>query len=48
LEWSSPTERIVCRAFPEGIPAEIVYGDDKHTKPLPDQKNDIVFEGAPD
>lgn len=36
----------VCKAFPypEGIPDSIAYGDDPHTEPLPDQKNDIVFE----
>lgn len=29
------TERVVCRAFPEGIPDEIAYGDNKHTAPFP-------------
>jgi hypothetical protein len=33
-----------CKAFPEGIPDEIWLGENKHLKPLPDQKNDIVFE----
>ena len=33
-----------CQAFPEGIPEEILIGDNDHSKPLPDQKNDIVFE----
>ena len=33
-----------CKAFPEGIPYEIAYGDNKHLKKHPDQKNDIVFE----
>ena len=32
-----------CKAFPNGIPDE-VYDNRKHKKPLPDQKNDIVFE----
>ena len=33
-----------CKAFPEGIPREIVHGDNKHLSKHPDQKNDIVFE----
>lgn len=33
-----------CNAFPEGIPNEIVYGDNLHLKPLKSQKNDIIFE----
>ncbi|CAB4126209.1 hypothetical protein UFOVP153_39 [uncultured Caudovirales phage] len=33
-----------CDAFPDGIPEEITSGDNEHSKPLPDQKNDIVFE----
>jgi len=36
--------RNVCKAFPEGIPEVIMDGKNKHSKPLPDQKNDIVFE----
>lgn len=33
-----------CLAFQDGIPDEILSGDNNHTKPLPNQKNDIVFE----
>jgi hypothetical protein len=33
-----------CNAFPDGIPNEITSGQNKHSKPLPDQKNKIVFE----
>ena len=33
-----------CTAFPDGIPDEITSGENDHTKPLPDQGNDIVFE----
>lgn len=25
---------VVCKAFPEGIPDEIAYGDDLHLKPV--------------
>lgn len=32
-----------CKAFEE-IPLEIINGDNDHSKPLPDQKNDIIFE----
>jgi len=33
-----------CKAFPEGIPEEILTGDNKHEKPLYGQGNNIVFE----
>ena len=32
-----------CKAFPEGIPADILRTNE-HSKPLPDQDNDLVFE----
>ena len=38
------TETNACKAFPKGIPDEIAYGDNKHSKPLPDQKNNIAYE----
>ena len=35
----------ICKAFPDdGIPFEIAYGDNKHTKLHPDQTNNILFE----
>lgn len=34
----------ICTAFKKEIPDEIYYGDDDHSKPLPTQDNDIVFE----
>lgn len=37
-------ERVVCRAFDDGIPATIAYGDNLHAAPLPGQENDLVFE----
>lgn len=39
-------ERPVCKAFPNGIPPEIAYGENLHLKPLRNQKNDIVYEQA--
>ena len=38
------TETNYCEAFPDGIPAEIAYGNNKHLRPHPDQDNEIVFE----
>lgn len=34
-----------CDAF-KTIPDEILMGDNKHTKPLPTQRNNIVFEAT--
>ena len=36
-------ERVVCEAFPDGIPAEIAYGRNKHLKPFPGD-NGIQYE----
>jgi len=33
-----------CKAFPNGIPEKILDGKNKHTKPYPGQKNDIIFK----
>jgi hypothetical protein len=33
-----------CDAFPDGIPDDITSGENKHSKPLPNQDNEIVFE----
>lgn len=41
------TERHHCRAFPDGIPAEIVNGTDLHLARHPAQTNDIVYERGP-
>lgn len=38
------SEQPVCLAFPKGIPEEIAFGDNKHSEPLPNQGNDIVFQ----
>ena len=34
----------LCGAFPDGIPKVFLFGKKKHTKPLPNQGNDVVFE----
>lgn len=39
-----PEHRVICEAFPEGIPDEISYGSNRHLVPLPDQGNTIVYE----
>ena len=38
------TEVNFCKAFPEGIPPSIAYGNNLHTKPTKNQNNNIVFE----
>lgn len=37
-------EKWNCDAFKNGIPKEILLGENNHSRPLPDQENDIVFE----
>lgn len=37
------TERPCCAAFPDGIPNEIAYGDNKHLTPYPGD-NGIQYE----
>ena len=37
------SERVVCAAFPNGIPDEIAYGTNKHVKPYPGD-NGIQYE----
>jgi len=37
-----PGEGTGCKAFPEGIPDQILL-ENKHDKPLKDQGNDLVF-----
>lgn len=38
------TERVVCKAFPDGIPSEIAYGEDRHETVRDDQVGDYVFK----
>jgi hypothetical protein len=37
-------ETSTCKAFTKEIPFEILNGENNHSKPLPEQENDIVFE----
>lgn len=43
-DGSEKTEVCACKAFPNGIPDEIVIGKNKHLKKFPSQKNDITFK----
>ena len=45
-DGTEATERVICSAFPDGIPDEIAYGKNLHLEPLSNQGNDIVFEKA--
>lgn len=37
-------DRPICKAFPEGIPTDVIDTPEDHKKPLPEQSNGIVFE----
>jgi hypothetical protein len=39
------SERVVCAAYPKGIPPEIAYGNVKHLRPYSGD-NGILFERA--
>ena len=43
-DGTEETEAPACKAFPDGIPIEIAYGNNKHLKPIKGQGNDIVYE----
>jgi hypothetical protein len=43
-DGTEQTETNACKAFPKGIPTEITYGNNKHTAPIVNQGNTIVFE----
>jgi hypothetical protein len=32
-----------CKAFPKGIPVEILKGENQHQKPTKSQENDVVY-----
>ncbi len=40
---SDTDHRPICKAFPDGIPDEIAYGDNNHTDPYPGD-NGIQYE----
>jgi hypothetical protein len=37
------TGRLACKAFPVGIPAEIIISEVNHFEPIMGQRNDLVF-----
>jgi len=43
-DGTEETEMNNCNAFPDGIPYEISYGDNKHLEVFLDQENDIIYE----
>ena len=43
-DGTEESERVVCAAYPEGIPNDIAYGRVLHLSVRDDQDNDIVFE----
>ena len=44
-DGTEKTERVVCVAFPDGIPDEIAYGDNPHTEPYPGDDG-VLYEQA--
>lgn len=44
-DGTEQTERVICEAFPEGIPDVIAYGDNLHLKPF-EGDGGIQFEKA--
>lgn len=44
----SDASGIKCAAFTKGIPRSILHGENDHSKPLPQQGNEIVFESMND
>ena len=41
-------KKLKCIAFPKGIRDEVISGESDHSKSLPKQGNDIVFEPIKD
>lgn len=44
LNCKNYIDNLICSAFSESIPSEILNGEIQHLKPLKIQDNDIVFE----
>ncbi len=38
-------DKLSCKAFPFGIPDNIIMGEVKHDKPIKGQQGEYVFEG---
>lgn len=44
LTCKNYVDNLICGAFSDGIPKEIIEGEIEHNKPLETQDNDIVYE----
>jgi hypothetical protein len=42
-----PEQVVICKAFPKGIPDEIAYGDNPHTKPYLGDHDILYTQEAP-
>lgn len=38
------TEYLACRAYPNGIPEDIAFGDDLHKTVRKDQSNNLIYK----
>jgi hypothetical protein len=43
-----PSARHICKAFPKGIPDEVVVGENDHLSLIPGQNSDEIYEGVSD
>lgn len=43
-DGTEATEVVYCKAFPEGIPDDIAYGNNPHLEVVPGQEGDFIFE----
>ena len=43
-EESELNEFYYCKAFPDGIPIDIIKGEDLHSEVKPDQEGEYVYE----
>jgi len=44
VEGEEITEIAICKAFPNGIPDDIAYGENKHSKVVKGQVGNYVYE----
>lgn len=47
-DGTEETERVVCKAYPNGIPNDIAYGTNKHSEIQPDQLGGYIYEKEED